>query len=219
MTNREDKLLICMLGLAIVTGIIVFFIAKSYEDDEYRIYLQKKAEIEKELNEWEKNHKDWDKRNEMKRFEIEIKMRHYISIHENLATQFKDYELRTGLDDPTSLFSFIRNLLRRDYYDDDIRYLGTLMRQYNNIPYSPIDIGEIIQERNRRFRHFGTSFDDYRENLPNNYPLMRKYHPEPFGVAGFIIFMASYALIRGIIYLISYNRAVKRAARNNINRD
>ena len=200
---EDEKVRRCLktsVVLAILSSVIMFFVGFFYERKEYSNYLEKKAEVEAEVSEWKQKmlaiKEDSEKQKSLAFSKLEI----YIETNRYLSQDFKDYQLRYGFSPwfKDGVLSFAIAVLKSDYYNDDIRKMGMLLRNYEAI-YVPNDIDIMREEQERLYRVH--SFDEYKKNLPDKYSFLRKEPPVKFALVTFIcVFFVS--IISSLLYLI-----------------
>lgn len=171
--------------LAISGAIIMFCIGFFYECQEYSNYLKKKAEVETEVAEWKQEMLAMIKDREEQKSLAFSKLSVYIETNRYLSQDFADFQLRYGLNPwfRESVVSFARSVLKSNYYNDDIRKMGMLLRNYEAI-YVPNNM-DIMREEQQRLS-WTRSFDEYRKHLPDKYSFLRK---EPSIKIAFITFI------------------------------
>ena len=154
----------------------MFCVGFFYERKEYSNYLKKKTEVEAEVSEWKQKMLTIKEDSEKQKSSAFSKLANYIETNRYLSQDFKDYQLRYGFSPwfRDGVLSFAKAVLRGNYYNDDIRKMGVLLRNYEKI-YVPDNI-DIIREEQVRLSHV-RSFDEYRKYLPDKYSFLRKEAP------------------------------------------
>lgn len=193
------------LGIAIILAalgfIVVLLIGLYYQKQEYAKYLQEKTDIEAEVAEWKKETLNRQAEQESQKRSAFLKL--LVCVDKYFSQSYNDYKLRWGFDSFLSqdlaLISFVKAVLKSDYYNEHIRQLGILYRAYENCyVISSIDI--MKEEQNRLYRV--SSFNAYKEYLGDNYPSIRKSPPIESAFAIFIGILFAYVYIRFLIWLV-----------------
>ena len=156
--------------------------------------------METEVSEWKQEMLAMIKDREKQKSLAFSKLTNYIETNRYLSQDFKDYQLKYGFSSwfRDGVLSFARAVLRGDYYNDDIRRMGMLLREYEAI-YVPSNI-DIMREEQERLSWI-RSFDEYRKFLPDKYSFLRKEPPINLAFITFIC-ISFICITAGLLSLI-----------------
>ncbi len=146
---KELKYLGIAIALAVLGFVLILVLGLYYEKREYPKYQKTKAEVEAEVAEWkEEKLKKKEELDAEKRWALS-RLQTYIETNSYFAQDYKDYLLRWGFDSfwSTGTVSYARSVLKRGFYNNHIRKLALLFREYENCPV--INSFEMHQEEQR----------------------------------------------------------------------
>lgn len=199
---KELKYLGFAIALAIVGFSVTMLIGLFYERIEYAKYEKKKADVEAEVAKWKKETLKRNKDLETEKGLALARLQIYLETNAYFVQDYKDFLLRWNLIPDymgTGTVSYARSILREGRYNDHIRKLGILLREYES--YSiPSNIDIMIEENNRLSSV--RSFEEYRKYIPDKYSSIRKNPPIESASSVLITILGCYVFVRFIILIV-----------------